>query len=89
VGEALIAALARSPEPGVPLTQALQTLGEPLTTAELVTLLKHPLAVDYAARALLEVLGHRHRHAFRNAWHFLDWAHANGVDFIPLAPSEP
>ncbi|HEY7314992.1 MAG TPA: serine/threonine-protein kinase [Gemmataceae bacterium] len=101
VAETLIVAMPRITDPRFSITdprsstqakslsqalQALQAVSEPLATSDIVKLLQHPLAAEDAQRALLDVLGHRTRRTFRNTWHFLDWAHSNGVDFIPPAP---
>jgi hypothetical protein len=68
------------------LRSVMSTICERWSTPDVLTLLRHPLAAGEAQRALLDVLGHRNRRTFRNAWHFLDWAHSNGVDLIPHAP---
>jgi hypothetical protein len=65
------------------LARGLGAVCERLTTSDLLTPLQHPLAAGPAQRALLDVLGHRTRRTFRNTWHFLDWAHSNGIDLVP------
>jgi hypothetical protein len=65
----------------------LQVVAGRLSTADLVALLRHPLAAGPAQRAVLDVLGQRTRRSFRNTWHFLDWARSNGLEFA--APATP
>jgi hypothetical protein len=83
--EALVATMARMTHPMArnSLAKALQVMSERLTTSDLLSLLQHPLVAEEARRALLDVLRHRTRREFRNTWHFLDWAHSNGVDLAP------
>jgi hypothetical protein len=85
VGGLLISNMARNSFlPGPPvLADALRDWAARQTTDELVAALAHPLAAGTAQRALLDELGRRTHHRFRNTWHFLDWAAANGLDLVP------
>jgi hypothetical protein len=76
--EAVVVALAASVAPGN-VGESLKGICARLDTADLVRVLAHPLCAARARRAVLDVLGARCKRHFRNAWHFLDWAEANGV----------
>jgi Protein kinase domain len=82
--EVLVEAMARNEaNPLQSLPEGLSEVGARLSTPELVLALQHPLAGGQVQRILLDVLAQRTRREFRNPWHFLDWASANGVDLAP------
>jgi hypothetical protein len=87
----LLAAMSKTNHPVAldHLSQTLQVVCERQHTHDLVLLLEHPLAAGPAQRAVLDILGRRTRHEFRNTWHFLDWAQSGGVDFVPPDPPTP
>jgi hypothetical protein len=86
--EALVVAMTKPIDPAVlsSLSQALEAMGERLSTAQVLTTLRHPLAVGPSQRALLNVLDHRTHRTFRNTWDFLDWANSDGVELLPPSP---
>src|SRR5262249_43906908 len=62
---------------------AVQPSREPLPPQVLVELLKHPLCVGEARRAVLDVLGTRYRRTFTDPWDFVRFAEEQklGLDF--------
>jgi tRNA A-37 threonylcarbamoyl transferase component Bud32 len=51
-----------------------------LSTQELVSLLKHPLCVDEARRAVLDQLENRYRRKFADHWEFVRFARAQDLE---------
>ncbi|HEX4608927.1 MAG TPA: hypothetical protein VH092_12040, partial [Urbifossiella sp.] len=92
----LVMARSISPQPtlaGSPAPDPLHTLSGGLTAIlgrlsdqELVDLLKRPLCVGPARRAVLDQLGTRHRRAFADQW---DFAHFAGENRLGLDLSSP
>jgi hypothetical protein len=65
-------------------TLAVEPLACRLSTQEVVELLKHPLCVGVARRALLDQLEHRYHESFVDQWSFVRFAEDQklGLDFI-------
>jgi hypothetical protein len=65
------------------LALALEPPRCPLSTQELVELLKHPLCVGQARRVVLEQLENRYRRPFADHWEFVRFAQQQnlGLDF--------
>jgi hypothetical protein len=72
------------------LAQALESLPDPLPPALLVEVLKHPLCVGEARRAVLDVLGARYERRFADQWEFVRFAEGQklGLDFT-TPPKRP
>src|SRR5262249_48940281 len=88
--EAILAALHRftSAEAEKELAGTLRAASESRATADLIPVLAHPLCAGPAQRAVLDVLGARCKRHFRNTWHFIDWAEANGVDLTEMTKGD-
>jgi tRNA A-37 threonylcarbamoyl transferase component Bud32 len=75
------------------LAPALEPSAEPLPTPLLVELLKHPLCVGEARRAVLDVLAERYHRPFADQWEFVRFAEEQklGLDFTspPKRPTTP
>jgi hypothetical protein len=56
------------------LSRAAEPLPRRLSDQELVELLKHPLCVGDARRAVLDQLGLQHRRTFADQWEFVRFA---------------
>jgi hypothetical protein len=83
--------------PTTALAEAAQQPPEPLPAETLVELLKHPLCVGEARRAVLDALGTRYQRHFADQWEFVRFAEEQklGLDFTspprpqPLADKKP
>jgi hypothetical protein len=75
------------------LVLALGPLPCPLSTQQLVDLLKHPFCVDQARRVVLDVIEQRYRRPFADHWEFVRFAteQRRGLDFTtpPRRPGTP
>src|SRR5262249_4636855 len=62
---------------------AMEPVPEPLPDETLVELLKHPLCVSDARRAILDALGTRYKRRFADQWDFVRFAQEQklGLDF--------
>ncbi len=70
------------------LAPAAEPIGSPLTTQQLVDLLKQPLCLGAARRLLLDHLEIRYHRPFADHWDFVRFAEENnlGLDFKSAAP---
>ena len=66
------------------LQPALEPVPYRLSTAQLAELLKHPMCVGAARRAVLDQLGNRYHRTFADVWEFVRYAEEQklGLDFI-------
>ena len=83
----------RKPDDGLTLLAAWPTLQPALKpsppglpTPQLVELLKHPLCVGEARRAVLDQLGGRYGRRFGDQWDFVEFAEGRKLDLDFTAP---
>ena len=68
------------------LDPALAPLPEPLPAETLVELLKHPLCVGEARRAVLDALGTRYQRTFADQWDFVRFAQQQNLGLDLTSP---
>ncbi len=70
------------------LEPAITLLAEPLLAAILVELLKDPLCVGAARRAVLDALGVRYGRSFADQWEFVRFAEEQELDLALTSPPQ-
>jgi hypothetical protein len=68
------------------LTDALRTLASQASVPQLVEVLKEPVCVGQPRAVLLDELGQRLGHPFRDIWELVDWLHDHRPDINVAAP---